>query len=126
MTKKKTEEVPEEPVVEIPEPEEVPPPAATILDFRRSGPNFDVSILDKLISSGRHDLKPYRDSLDDAVAQIPDDKRSPRFAEFREAYNSRILEMPILKESAQKGDRDGEALEHQGKIRRIINSLPEA
>lgn len=117
-------------MTETNEPEEVveePEQAAGLFRFKRSGPNWDLNILDAEIDNGRKDLTRYRDSIDEVLASIKADKRSPRLAEFKEAYtDGRILEMPILNETVEKGDRGGATLEYRTKLRQILNSIPEA
>lgn len=95
--------------------------------FRKSRPEYDVDILRRAIKKGgRSDLRPHVRRIDDAIEDLPDDKRRVRLTRFKEDYSKRgILNMGLLNEIVQESDKDGSVKPIQRRLRRILKSLPE-
>jgi|SRR6478609_5013925 len=94
----------------------------TPADFRRSGPEYDVNILDNLADGRRGDLKAHRDAIVDAVTEA--DNRSEALKVFKEDFEShRVLNMPVLNEAV--ANKQTTAMDLRGQLWKIIKSLPQ-
>lgn len=93
-----------------------------VSDFKRSGPEYDLNILDNLADGRRGDLKPHRDAI---VAAVTDaDNRSEALTVFKEDFEShRVLNMPVLNEAV--ANKQSTAMDLRGQLWKIIKSLPQ-
>lgn len=104
---------------------DVPSAQSRVYNFKHSGPNWNVRMLDRAIDAGRSELKPKVHAIDKAVADLPDDKRSSRVTAFKEAYEKhRVLRMPLLNDAVNKGDRHGTVKKDRDRLQNIIKSVP--
>lgn len=93
----------------------------TMLEFRQTGPNYDVNILDSLISKGRGDLILPRTNI--AIALNEADNRSEAVKQFKDDFDTKsVLNMPILNEAVNNGQVTARDL--RGELWKIIKSLP--
>lgn len=101
--------------------------ANPIRKFVKSGPAFDLSILDEAVTEGnRHDLKPKRDLLVSLVGSLTDDKRRTKIAGVRSDFEKkRVIDTAALDEAVADNTDDADTLKIRNKIRQTIKSLPE-
>lgn len=128
-TKKPEEQTPPEPIEselpteEAPEPTPAKDQGFELLDFKRSGPEYDLNILDNLVDNRRGDLKAHRDAIDEAVQNA--DNRSEALSVFKEDFEShRVLNMPVLNEAVLS--HQSTAMDLRGQLWKIIKSLPQS
>lgn len=123
-----TENEPEE----IVEPDETPEELEDTQDFqvnyleefRKTGLR-DLQYLEAAIDGGRKDLIPHLTAVEEAMALIPDDKRSPRLTEFKDRYEQdRYLDTKLLKEALAKGDLHDAAVPVRNALWRALKSVP--
>jgi len=75
-----------------------------ISNFRESRPDWDVKILDRVVESGRKDLALYVKRIEDAVDNLPDDRKDTRVKEFKQTFHKRrILRMRLLNGAVADG-----------------------
>lgn len=93
-------------------------------NFRQSGNEWDVNILDRAVKFGRRqDIKPKIEAIEEAVAELPTDIKDENVAEFIETFeNRRVLKMALLNESA-KDARKVRVIAQRDKLRQIIKSV---
>ena len=96
--------------------------------FKRSGPRFDVRLLDDAIKKGhRSDLRRYVSQIEDAVSDLPDDPHPSRVVNFKKTFaKSRIIDMVELNDAVNKGDRDGIVKQVRNRLNGVIKSVPPA
>ena len=96
-----------------------------VVRFKKSGPKFDVGLLDAAIEKGhRSDLRKYVNRIEDAVADLPDDKRRTKLVEFTETFEKkRVLDMPLLREASENAPKVQDV---QKRLNSIIKSVPPA
>lgn len=96
-------------------------PNHVIMDFRRSAPEYDMDIIDKLIARGRGDLVPFRNAIVDAVDE--GDERSDLVGQFKAHFETtNKLDMPLLNEAVNNGHVTARDL--RGRLWKTIKSLP--
>lgn len=106
---------------------DVPGRQSRVQVFRRSGPNFNVRLLDRAAEAGRRDVAYALRRIDEALEELPKDKRRRRIQRFVEDYEEkRILRMTLLNEIVQTTDSDGKVRRVRNKLRQILKSLPES
>lgn len=95
--------------------------------FRRSGPDYNVRLLDQALRlDNRFDIKRYRDTIDDLVDSLSPDKRRTRIAKFKAYYaKNRTLRMRYLDQIVADSPHDAETRRIRNQLRTIIKSLPE-
>lgn len=132
-TKKPEEQTPPEPIEsELPtddgatadaSPTPVKDQGFELLDFKRSGPEYDLNILDNLVDNRRGDLKAHRDAINEAIENA--DNRSEALSVFKEDFEShRVLNMPVLNEAVLS--HQSTAMDLRGQLWKIIKSLPQS
>lgn len=96
-------------------------PSSAIMDFKRSAPTYDLTILDSMIDGGRGDLTVHRDAIVTAIEEA--DIRGNLGGKFKDQFvESRILNMPLLNEAINNGQTT--ARELRGQLWKTIKSLP--
>lgn len=98
--------------------------APRVENFRASGNEWDVKILDRAVElGGRRDIAPKIKLLEEAVAGLPDDIKETRVKEFKETFEkNRVLKMHLLNEAVQDG-RMSRVKEQRDRLRVIIKSV---
>lgn len=93
--------------------------------FRRSGPSYDMQLLEDAITKGhRSDLRPHVRRIEALVDSLPDDKRRTAIQKFKADFAKGNLRMGLLNEIAGDGS-DREVLEVRNRLRRELKRLPE-
>ena len=107
-----------------PKPKPKPPVgAARIENFRESRPDWDLKIIDRLVDMGRRDLKVHVDALEQAVRDLPDDRKDTRINEFQEVFkDKRVLKMKLLNAAVRDG-RMQLVKRQRDKMRTIIKKI---
>lgn len=95
-----------------------------VQNFRESGNEWNVNILDRAVSlGGRVDIAPKIKAIEEAVDDLPDDIKETRVKEFKETFaKKRILKMSLLNEAVKDG-RMSRVKEQRDKLRVIIKSV---
>lgn len=105
------------------EPKPEPDMAPRIQNFRESGNDWNVNILDRAIAAGRKDLKPKVKAIEEAVADLPDDIQDENVQEFKETFKKRrVLKMTLLNEASQDS-RKTRVRARRDELRAIIKSV---
>lgn len=96
--------------------------------FRRSGPAYNVKLLDRAVTEDRrNDLKKPIAEIEDIVNDLAKDNRRKRIVTFREEFDKkRVINIGILK-TVIKEDNDPDRSVHRAIVRlhRLIKALPE-
>lgn len=104
---------------------DIPEPKTRVQKFHKSGPNYNVKLLDKAVDEGRRDVKDEVRGFDKAVDSLPDDGHKSRVTWFKSYYKEhRVLKMPLLNHAVANGRVDN-VKEVRDEIRRLIKSLPD-
>lgn len=97
--------------------------APRVVNFRKSGPHYNVNILDRAVKHGRADLAPKVKRIERLVRQLPDDKKDTRVAQFVEHFEERrFLDMPLLHEAVKHG-RSGTVKDVRNRLNGVIKSI---
>jgi len=98
--------------------------AARINNFRASGNEWDVKILDRAIAAGRRDLLHTVETIETIVDQLPKDRQSDsRIKEFRKRFkDNRVLKMSLLNGAVDDG-RTGTVKQVRDDLRAAIKSV---
>lgn len=97
--------------------------APRIQNFRESGNEWNVNILDRSVAGGRRDVEPKVKAIEQAVADLPDDVKDTRVKEFKERFaKDRVLQMSLLNQAAENG-RSGRVKAQRDELRKIIKSV---
>jgi len=98
--------------------------APRIENFRNSGNEWDVKILDRAVrDGGRRDVKPKIKAIEEAVSGLPDDLKDTRVTKFKERFEKdRVLQMSLLNEAVQDG-RKTRVKEQRDLLRAAIKSV---
>lgn len=73
-------------------------------NFRETGPEWDVNILDRAVAGGRGDIKPKVHRIERAVKELPDDLEETRVSKFKDRFKKdRVLDMRLLNEAVKDG-----------------------
>lgn len=92
-------------------------------NFRQSRPDWDVKILDRLQASGAMRMRAKIAGIEKAVADLPDDVKDTRVAEFKDLFEKRrVLRMPLLNKAVEEG-RSGRVKAERDKLRTLIKSI---
>lgn len=95
--------------------------------FRRTGPNWNLRLLDRAAKAGRRDIAHKLREIDKTVDTLPNDKRRVRVAQFKKDYSERrILRMSLLNEIVQTSDPDRSVRRARNRLRQTLKSLPES
>lgn len=95
--------------------------------FRRSGPNWNLRLLDDAAKAGRRDIAHKLREIDKVIDTLSDDKRKVRVAQFKKDYRQRrILRMPLLNDIVQTSDPDRSVRRVRNRLRQTLKSLPES
>jgi hypothetical protein len=106
-----------------PKPEPVPSDAPRVLNFKDSGPKYDVKILDRAVDNGRKDLAPYVDRIERVVRRLPKDEGRSRINDFKETFKEkRVLDMPLLRDAIENG-RVGDVKDAHERLTQIIKKI---
>lgn len=105
--------------VEPPKPDHSP----RVDNFRASGNEWDVKILDRAVEAGRKDIAPKIKVIEQAVKDLPDDVKDTRVAQFKDRFHKdRVLEMKLLNDAVTEG-RSGRVKAQRDALRAGIKSV---
>lgn len=98
--------------------------APRVENFRQSGNEWNVNILDRAVSlGGRRDIKPKIAEIEAAVKALPDDEDDSRVKQFKDRFKEdRVLEMKLLNDAVAEG-RVGEVKAGRDRLRTAIKSV---
>lgn len=97
-----------------------------VQQFRRSAPDWDVTLLDRAVENrGRH-LRKYVEFIETTVESLSEDNNSdPRVREFITNFETRrVLSLRLLNVVVEEGNA-GQVKQTRNVLRQIIKSLPE-
>lgn len=98
--------------------------APRIQNFRESGNDWNVNILDRAVAGGRRDVAPKIQAIEEAVAGLPDDIKDENVKEFKETFEKRrILKMSLLNDSVNNDARKVRVKASRDELRRLIKSV---
>lgn len=100
------------------------PKPSRVARFRRSYPNYDVSLLDAAVRiDKRADIKRSRDKIDELVELLKTDKRT-RQGKVRAYYaKNRILRLDQLNLAVREHPKDKSLLAVRNQLRQVVKSL---
>lgn len=105
-------------------PKPKPDTSPRVQNFRESGNNWNVNILDRAIAGGRRDITPKVEAIEQAVAALPDDIKDENVHKFKEKFeNQRVLDMSLLNESVKGDARKVRVKAQRDELRKIIKSV---
>lgn len=97
--------------------------APRIQNFRESGNEWNVNILDRAVEHGRRDIIPKIKAIEEAVNKLPDDTQDDNVKEFKDTFKSRrVLKMSLLNESSQDS-RKTRVRAQRDELRALIKSV---
>lgn len=100
-----------------------PAEAPRVQNFRESGNEWNVNILDRAVEAGRKDLAPKVSEIEKLVAELPDDEKDTRVKEFTDTFEKqRILKMALLNQAVTDG-RTGTVKSVRDDLRAVIKSI---
>ena len=98
--------------------------APRIQNFRESGNEWNVNILDRAVEGGRRDVSPKIKALEEAVAGLPDDLKDDRVSEFKETFEKRrVLKMSLLNSYVEDHPNATRVKAGRDKLRQHIKSV---
>lgn len=95
-----------------------------VQQFRRSGPDWRVRLLDEGVKAGRRELAGYVRRIEEAIDDLPNDTRNTRVMAFKKHFaRHRVLKMSLLNDAVKHG-RSGAVMRSRDRIQKTIKSLP--
>jgi hypothetical protein len=95
-----------------------------VQNFRESGNEWNVNILDRAVAGGRRDIAPKVKAIEEAVDRLPDDIKDENVKEFKDTFKKRrILKMALLNESVNNDARKVRVKAGRDELRQIIKSV---
>jgi hypothetical protein len=97
--------------------------APRVENFRQSGNEWDLNILDRAVEGGRKDIAPKLKAIEQAVKDLPDDLQDEDVNEFIEIFKERrVLKMALLNRASEDA-RKTRVITQRNRLRVLIKSV---